>query len=288
MGKFLRQFLYLDFYTSFLTGANNFKTLFVILAFSLIFSIQPAYYTFKNVYPVVSNLEERVRKFVEDVYPQELEINIKNGTVSTNVTEPFFITARSADYNNLFNFGKDEASSRIRLLAIDTKAHAEDFERYQAMALLTEDSLVYFQDGYIKIQSLRGISEFKVDKGSILGLIQEYSGKLNINIWLKVLVFASPLAIFIFQFLSQMFFYLFLALLVLVIIKIMKVKASFKNIFRFVVVCSVIPNVIWYVAWIVPVVLGSTGMFSSYLKIGILAIAYSAISKIGKTTNLEV
>jgi hypothetical protein len=101
------------------------------------------------------------------LYPSELQIDIEDGRVSTNVPEPFFIAA-----------DKDTAVVGYKnLLTIDTGTSysAAQFNQYETFAWLTRDTLFYRsgKHGEVKASDLSQFSGyFRIDKAVIDGLAQ--------------------------------------------------------------------------------------------------------------------
>ena len=155
----LKTLFSLNYYTGVLAGKNKFRWILAILILAIIIAIQPSIFVVTKVYPVVRDLENRVTALADEVYPEDLEIKIKNGIATTNVTEPYYLVVRQKTLNSLLSLREDDQNtvSKIRLLAIDTKGKAEEFEQYQTLALLTQTSLVYNSDDKVNIHSLREI-----------------------------------------------------------------------------------------------------------------------------------
>lgn len=144
---------------------------------------------------------------VADIYPSELEITIRNGAVSTNVEEPYFIA--------LPNDGN--------LVVIDTKTpfSATQFRQYDSIAWIAKDSLFIRENNGAQIRTidLSQVSNFTVDKPFVNSLIGQISP------WLK---FVAPLAVigillgFYALHAGRLLYLPFLALLIFLLAKLMK------------------------------------------------------------------
>lgn len=103
---------------------------------------------------------------LESLYPDGLEIRIKDGTLSTNAEEPFFV--RLSDIEKAFkedNVLGARANPIANALVIDTTAAIEDFERYQTAVLLTRANLVAAKDnGGYEVYPLRDSPDMTINK----------------------------------------------------------------------------------------------------------------------------
>lgn len=115
-------------------------------------------------------------------FPSELTVEIKNGQVTTNVKEPYFIPispGRTSSPDGIVNF-----------IVIDTKTpfSIATFEKYQAAAWLTKDALFTKSNrtAELKTYSLAKIPNYVINKLTISSLVNTYSP------WIK---FIGPIAI---------------------------------------------------------------------------------------------
>jgi hypothetical protein len=105
---------------------------------------------------------------IASYYPQELEVVIKQGIVSTNVTEPYAIVVPPA-----FLPKKVSPDFPIpkNLIVINTKVPFDTtyFEASNTFAFLTKDSLIVQDDqkGKISIQSLREMPDVTINSNKI-------------------------------------------------------------------------------------------------------------------------
>lgn len=283
---FVRNFLRLSYYLSVLEGKASFKVFLAGLLLAFVISLKPSFTTVRIIYPLTSNLEAKVLSLVEEVYPQELEIKIEKGLATTNVTEPYYLVVRQSTLENYLSLTDDNAGSttKIRLLAIDTKGKAEDFERYQALVLLTEKSLVYFQDGRINVQPLREMPQLTINREVMTNLIKE----LNQNNWLvvgvKFLVVIMPFFILLGAFLSLLFIWLFLAVIIWLMKRINQLNLGPGQIFRLTVAISFLPLLAWNLLDFLP--FGLPFMPGEiFLNLFILGLAYLVLVEYKKRQN---
>lgn len=236
----LKKLFTLEFYLDVLSGKSRFRVFLASLFLAFIVSTQPSIFIVKDLYPLVQNLESKVLNLVDDVYPQELEVKIKNGTASTNVTEPYYVNIKKETLENILsNLDKKQTTfSKLRLLAIDIKGKAEDFERYQSLALLTQNSVVYYSDNKINIYPLRDIQDLTINKEIIKAKIQEINKGHVISNLLTIGVFIAPFLILLGACLFFLLAFLITTIGVYIIVKIHKLKLGFRNVFRYSAVMS--------------------------------------------------
>src|SRR3989344_4178481 len=102
---------------------------FLALIHALIFSAQIAVFI-----PLIPRFIETAKTVVQNTYPDELVITIKDGQLSTNVKEPYSIPLPK-EFPDIFD---------QNLITIDTKAQVSDYPKYQSLALVTKDSIAFF------------------------------------------------------------------------------------------------------------------------------------------------
>lgn len=163
-----------------------------------------------------------LNKIVES-YPQGLEITVKDGKVSTNVPEPFFVKM-PAQWKNT----GDKVLENENLIVIDTKnsISVERFTSYKTMMLLTADSFIYMNEGKIVLQPISDVKNFKLDKNQVVSFIDK------VKPFEKFIYPAVPFIIFIMQgfMLLSKFIYLILgALLIWLVAKYNQINIGYKK-----------------------------------------------------------
>lgn len=110
----------------------------IALASTIIFSF--------STLPKINKVFDDIGSNVLNYYPEELEITVKNGIVSTNVSEPYFIKAPAEFKNNSERSGNKSKKDEIdNLLVIDTQSplNLDAFKDYKTFVLLSRDSIAY-------------------------------------------------------------------------------------------------------------------------------------------------
>lgn len=122
------------YYSDILSAPFSFslKYLFVLLFFialirGIVFSV-----AFIPTIPKIPGYVEESKQVIRSLYPPGLTVTIKDGSLRTNVDEPYYIP-----FPARFNI-KD-----MSLVAIDTKASVDSFKKYNTAFLVTKNALAY-------------------------------------------------------------------------------------------------------------------------------------------------
>jgi hypothetical protein len=120
---------------------------------------------------------EAIKKY----YPADLVIQIKNGKITSNVTEPYYFSFEK--------LGKRSANSNLMYFVIidtHTPYSPDAFYQYKTFTWLTSDSIVYLSKNGIKIINLSLIKDFKLDQN----VLNSQSSKLGpLSFLLSVSIF---------------------------------------------------------------------------------------------------
>ena len=165
------------------------------------------------------------------IFPSNLEIKIKDGQASTNVTEPYYIPMESVTNlkNKLNKKVLAAQSDKPRyLLVIDTKATINDFPRYQTALLLTKDSVIYSIDGKAESVSLQEVKSDVVINTQLIDKVKTTLVPM-INSLLYFLIFAVFIFSFIFIPMFKFYYLLFFALILFILAKLFSYSLSYKK-----------------------------------------------------------
>lgn len=181
---------------------------------------------------------ESTKGFMVETYPKELTLTLKEGKITTNVKEPYFV--------DLAEDKKAAIESFKHFIAISTKGNPEDIKNLDSLFLLTADNLVVSEgsaSGNYRVISLNntlskipnGVSMDKTLFTSILDKFTPYVLKvlprIIIGISLLILIF-YPLLRGTFGFIFQAVFLLPASLVLFVGAKIAKRKLSFTKTYQ--------------------------------------------------------
>jgi hypothetical protein len=201
------------------------------LVATILFSI----FTLPDIIKYINEFESRALSY----YPGELEITIKDGKVTTNVTEPYFIKMpkefknTNSDFNNKSAETAPKADEMENLLVIDTKSPltVDLFKGYKTAALLGADSFIYYKDnGVVNIQPLSQASDVVINKAKvslIVGGLMPYIKALPVI--LVPVVFIVMLAGLI---LSKLFYLIFGAFLIWLLAMMKNKKLEYKKAYQ--------------------------------------------------------
>lgn len=197
----------------FLTGFKYFITLvvFVAMIVAFRFGISAA--------PLFSR--DSLRSFVS-FYPQELSIELKNGSITTNVSEPYFIKDKSGV----------TVKGRIHsnILVIDTKKDfsLDAFKEYDTEVWLGKNYLVMSKNGgRFEITDLSRVPDFVINQNKIYSLVDfiaSYHWLISIGIFVSVFI----MFLVLFTILSMLLL-LVISLIALLTKRFTKIQYNFGN-----------------------------------------------------------
>jgi len=198
------------------------KYFFVVII--LLSALATVFFSF-NVIPGIASGIVAVKSNILQYYPDNLEISIKGGKVSTNAQEPYIIKAAAG------NDTQKEISSFKNVLVIDTKTDfsLSQFKNYKTYALLGREDFAYYEkDNEIKIISLAGMPDFTLNKDKILSFFSK------VEPWLPLLYHPACIlfffgGIFLGMCLGYLIYLLLAALLIWLVAKIKKLGIGYKK-----------------------------------------------------------
>ena len=177
------------------------------------------------VWEFVTVGQKEVDKFTTqalNVYPSELELKIQDGKVSTNVQEPYYVSIPS---------GIDEGEDSQYLAVIDTKTpfSAAQFNAYNTLAWVTEDSVFVKGDSQFRTIDLTEAENFTLNKS----VVDSFAAKAAP--WLKLVLPVVVIGIFLVMLLSNMFMLvsmLFTALIIWLILRLLNKGLSYADSYK--------------------------------------------------------
>lgn len=189
--------------------------------------------------PKTPKLVNETKLIIKNIYPEKLEITVRNGSVKSNMQEPYFI-----DFPQLL--GKEDklplfknANYPERLLTIDTEAKIEDIKNYKTLALLTKNAIVFQGENQEnRLYFLDKVKNFTINKKNYEQILVKFFAFLD---YLPILIWILGIAaFFILPFLtsslillSKMFYLLFACFILLIIgKKLLKKKFTYAQIYQ--------------------------------------------------------
>ena len=173
------------------------------LLLSLFLTVTVVVSLFQNLFIETPILMQNLAKDTLNCFPNELEIKISKGVVSTNVEEPYLISSYSC---NIFTDVANMAGTSFNFAVIDTKTPFSQakFEEYNASIWLTKDSLVVKDRNYsTRLYSLTQVDNLTLTKNSIESVYNKFSPYLKfVGPILLILAFLVILLVYLFKLLQ--------------------------------------------------------------------------------------
>jgi hypothetical protein len=204
-------------------------------------------------YELAVKVPQEIKNFLTQAvnsYPQDLEVSISNGQVSTNTEEPVFLPLPQNDSEK----GLDSLNN---ILVIDTKTpySATQFEQYKTLFWLTKDSLFYQSREYDQRSiDLTDIENFTVNQSFIESIVEK------INPWLKLIGPALIIIVFFGLFIGfslNLIYFLFLGVLVFFLASIFKWGLNYSASYKAAVYSSTL-------SFFVDLALFNTGLYTGF------------------------
>lgn len=196
---------------------------FLFLILSIISTVNFGLSTWKYVQQAPEFITKS-KDFLKDFYPKELTVNIKDGQVATNVTEPYFIDLPSVFTNHF--------------ITIDTKAGIDEFTKYKTMVLVTKTAILYQDDKGNKFYPLTEVKgPVTINQALYLDYYYKALPYLNSLPTLANVAFWAGMVLLPFimawaSLVSKLIYLLLASVLVLLLAKIMKKQLSYGQIYR--------------------------------------------------------
>ncbi len=199
------------------------------LVFALLFALVFTIIVTTKFIPTEQFLADQSSKLT-GYFPQDLTLNIKDGKISDNVQEPYFIKLPEV-FKNGQNV-KPSAANLENAVVIDTKDKfdLDKFYSYKTFMLVTSDSIVYINNNnQVAINSVSGAKNFTLNREEVSRLVSTVRPYLN---FLYPIVFVIAYIAGFLAVLLTLVCLLFEALLVWLVAKIKGLKIGYKKSFQ--------------------------------------------------------
>lgn len=222
-----------SYYNDVIKAPFSFSLKYFIFFYFLLSFVVALFLSFKILIPM-NDFLKRFPKIINKVYPDGLEVQIRNGVVSTNVPEPYFISVDRLErgFEELEDEVEGIKSDEIKnILVIDTSASLDDLKRYQTYVLLTRNYLTYYKDdGRIETVSLDEVKNFTLNHNVIRGQLNRFLPWLNfIPVLLLPFLFVGSLLFFTF---GQLLYLLIIALVLFLGAKLISFPLSYLKAYQ--------------------------------------------------------
>lgn len=192
-----------------------------------------------NTVPEINKVIGEISPNVLKYYPDNLEITVKNGIVSTNVPEPYYIKmpaefkSEFQDSNNVSTRTSPDLSKIENMFVIDTLSPltVDLFKSYKTFVLISRDSIAYYDNEAVKIQSLGQDANGVVTKAKVAAALT------GIMPFIKIIPFALVPIVFIFSLigfiLGNMIYLIFGAFVIWIFAKATKRNFTYEKSYQF-------------------------------------------------------
>lgn len=177
----------------------------------------------------VKNFINSIAPSIVSNFPEELELVLKNGKLSSNVEEPYYI--KTPDSWKVEN--KDDGVTPENLIVIATKQQADlnNFANHDTMFLLTADYVIFREsDGKIKATPFQKFPDTTINRQMVSFFVDKYSPYLNI-IYPFIFIFIFFGAIMFST--LRLLYLLFAALIVWIIFKIRGIQGGYSKAYQY-------------------------------------------------------
>lgn len=206
----------------------------------------------------VSNFLKQLPEYYElakqgayNLYPNDLEITLNNGIISTNKREPLNIKIPEEWKQIIYSVAEDikvdekDFINNLNLLVINPESQVSDFTSLNTLALLTNDSFVVIKE--YRGEEFKKYEVYPLEKNNKIQIFTKnlYLTTLNeaidrfdtkvipqLTTILNILFFSIWIIIFTFVLMGILFSHLFTSLWGLLLSKIMGVKYTYGQIYK--------------------------------------------------------
>jgi hypothetical protein len=255
------------------TFGKNLWYLFRLLLLTTLISVLPVFVLLVSQSSKLPKIITQGKQAVATAYPKELVLTIKNGQLSTNVTEPY--------YYDLPKNLSGETEVTKHLITIATAAQVEDYEKYNTAVLVTKSAVVYPKSGSSQkeVMFLKEIKDGKIDYQNYTKVVRQldpYWNYIYPIFWVFVvaLVLLVPFLGAGLGILGQLFYFIFIGGIVWLLAKAFKVDKSFGQIYRILMHASTLPILFFTALGIIHLVPPVPAAYSLVLGIFSLAICF--------------
>ena len=220
--------------------------LLVSIIYNIAFSIQV-----NNLLKQLPRYYELAKQGAYNLYPDDLEITLNNGVISTNKSKPINIKIPQEWKQIIYTISKNVSPSQedfinnLNLLVINPEAQVTDFNTLNTIILLTDDSFAvlteYRSDGFKNFEAFPLEKDKKIQvltKNFYLANLNQLIARLDtavipqLTIVLYFLIFSFWLIIFAFVLMGNLFSHLFTSIWGLLLSKIVGVKYTYGQVYK--------------------------------------------------------
>jgi hypothetical protein len=237
-----------NYYKDILDAPFNFSLKYLALLLFIIAFIQGLFFAgaILTLVPKVPAFARTVQTSAQSFYPADLVVTVKNGNISINKDQPYYIAWPPM----LKTQDNPESKGKSHFITIDTKAKIEDFQKYNTAVLVTKNAIVSDSSQGVRVNFLDNMKgnltiNRKVYDQTLQKIVPflNYASVLLIIGAFLVLVFV-PFFILFFVLIYQLIYLLFGAGVVWLISKVMNVNLSYTKVYQLCMHAITIPIVL--------------------------------------------
>ncbi len=192
--------------------------------------------------PLLTLFTQIVKGELANWYPAELELRLRSGELSTNVTEPYKIPLPEKWREEIMESDQVKLGDLENLLVIDTthEFDLKQFEAYKTPAWLTKNSLVYYRENdRIAIEPLANIkTDLTINQTFIRDWITKLAPFLTVLAPVAVIAVLVGLIVAFSLYLLVLFI---VALLVMLVGWLKQIKLSYWEAYRIAIHAATLP-----------------------------------------------
>ncbi|KKT77302.1 MAG: hypothetical protein UW73_C0023G0007 [Microgenomates group bacterium GW2011_GWB1_44_8] len=199
--------------------------------------------------PLANIFINKLQENIVDVFPSDLEIKIENGSVKSNMPQPYKIPF--THLQKLLPQATTDLSPQIvfeeNFLVIDEKAKTEDILKYNTLLLLTNSGIVIKEqsDAGFRYQPFSKDTNLTIDRRTVRVIWSRISPMAK---WITPgIVSAVAVIMLLYYPLWHLIYLVFGSLLLLLYMRMAKLKISFKTLYRVGLYSITLPLLINYV-----------------------------------------
>lgn len=180
--------------------------------------------------PKVPQFVGQAKVVVRDFFPKELTVTLNNGTLRTNVDEPYTIP-----------FPKQMGINDMTFAVIDTKSSVESYKNYKTLLFVTRNAIAYPDNntsGGYKVYPLSDVKGYAVINRQVYQHLVDkvlpyldYAPQVLIGFALAMLILLPTIGS-VFYLSSVLFSLLLLTLVTYVISRLLKKPISYQSLYR--------------------------------------------------------
>ena len=224
---FKNTFSSLSYYKDVIKAPFSFSLKFFILYF-FFYALVGTIVSYSRLSKGIDFLQSDLINKVQEIYPSNLEIKIKDGIVSANTPQPYILSLEKV--NQSFSQPINTKTPLVNLFVIDTNGSVENFSKYKTAALLTRNYFVLYRTNRLNVYSFEKIQDLTINKSFISSAVLSISPFLLLIKPIVLLIIF--LSFFVFVPAYELLYLLFFAFVLFIISRLIKASLSYGKLYQ--------------------------------------------------------